>query len=91
MHVMHLINKGVWDEAKEKEWKNSSRKQVMEAFAKAEKTLKPNFKEMFTDVYDDVPQYLKEQRDEMERHIRSKNTSNDHHTNNLIHYYLPTS
>ena len=30
----------------------------MEAFAKAEKTPKPNWKEMFTDVYDDVPQHL---------------------------------
>ncbi len=30
----------------------------MEAFARAEKTLKPNWKEMFVDVYDDVPPYL---------------------------------
>ncbi len=30
----------------------------MEAFARAEKTLKPNWKEMFTDVYDDVPELL---------------------------------
>ena len=42
----------------EKDWKASSRKQVMEAFAKAEKTPKPNWKEMFTDVYDDVPPHL---------------------------------
>ena len=31
---------------------------VMEAFANAEKTKKPNWKEMFTDVYDDVPDHL---------------------------------
>lgn len=30
----------------------------MQAFSKAEKTLKPNWKEMFTDVYDDVPPHL---------------------------------
>ena len=54
----YLLERGIWSEAQEKEWKASSRKQVMEAFAKAEKTPKPNWKEMFTDVYHDVPEHL---------------------------------
>ena len=33
--------------------------QVMTAFAKAEKKLKPRWQEMFTDVYHDVPPHLK--------------------------------
>lgn len=32
--------------------------QVMTAFAKAEKKLKPRWQEMFTDVYHDVPTHL---------------------------------
>ena len=32
--------------------------QVMAAFSNAEKKLKPNVSEMFTDVYNDVPAHL---------------------------------
>merc|ERR1719474_225213 len=38
----YLVSKGVWSEAQEKEWKNESKKQVLEAFARAEKKQKPN-------------------------------------------------
>jgi 2-oxoisovalerate dehydrogenase E1 component alpha subunit len=65
----YLLAKGVWSDAKEKEWKEESRKKVMEAFSRAEKTLKPNWKEMFTDVYDEIPPHLHEQMDEMEKHV----------------------
>ena len=43
---------------KEKEWKDDSRKQVMEAFARAEKRPKPKWQEMFYDVYDELPAHL---------------------------------
>ena len=43
--------------------------QVLEAFARAEKRLKPNWKEMFTEVYDEIPEDLKRQMDEMEKHV----------------------
>ena len=33
--------------------------QVLEAFAKAEKKKKPNWKEMFTEVYDEMPKDLR--------------------------------
>jgi len=65
----YLIKKGLWDETKEAEWKESSRKGVMTAFAKAEKKLKPRWQEMFTDVYHDVPPHLKEQLDYMTSHL----------------------
>jgi len=68
-YANYLLNRGLWSEEKEKEWKQSSRKQVMEAFANAEKTKKPNWKEMFTDVYDDVPDHLVEQMNDMEKHL----------------------
>ena len=43
--------------------------QVLEAFARAEKRLKPNWKEIFTEVYDEMPVDLKKQMDEMEKHV----------------------
>ncbi len=43
----------------------------MQAFAKAEKTKKPHWKEMFTDVYDDVPKHLQKQMADMERIINA--------------------
>ena len=41
-----------------KYYKNSFYLKVMEAFARAEKKLKPRWQEMFEDVYDDVPPHL---------------------------------
>ena len=55
----YLIKKGLWDEAKEKEWKEIARKEVMTAFSRAEKVKKPRWQEMFTDVYHDVPPLLR--------------------------------
>jgi len=65
----YLLSKGAWSEEKEKEWKNDSKKKVLEAFARAEKKLKPNWKEMFTEVYDEMPSDLKNQMEEMEKHV----------------------
>ena len=39
-------------------YENSNYLKVMEAFARAEKKLKPRWQEMFEDVYDDVPPHL---------------------------------
>merc|ERR1719153_1089119 len=65
----YLTKKELWSEQQEKEWKNESKKKVLEAFAKAEKVLKPNWKQMFTEVYDEVPVDLKRQMVEMEQHV----------------------
>jgi len=67
----YLIKRGLWDEAKEKEWKEISRKEVMTAFSNAEKKLKPKISEMFTDVYHDVPSHLKDQQAQMESHLKT--------------------
>lgn len=59
-----------WNDEMEKEWKDESKKEVMSAFAKAEKKLKPNYLEgLFNDVYDEMPQSLREQRDDLVRQI----------------------
>merc|ERR1719470_481196 len=65
----YLLSKGAWSEAQEKEWKNESKKQVLQAFARAEKKLKPNWREMFTEVYDEIPTDLQKQMSNMEKHV----------------------
>ncbi|KAF2760288.1 branched chain alpha-keto acid dehydrogenase complex, alpha subunit [Pseudovirgaria hyperparasitica] len=46
-----MENKGVWDEAKEQEARSRIRKEVLGAFAKAEKEKRPPLRAMFEDVY----------------------------------------
>merc|ERR1711893_12037 len=65
----YLQSKGFWSMEQEKEWKNESKKQVLEAFARAEKKQKPNWREMFTEVYDEMPKDLRKQMEEMEKHV----------------------
>jgi len=67
--ALYLTHKGLWSEQQEKEWKNESKKQVLQAFARAEKKLKPNWKEMFTEVYDEIPTDLQKQMADMEKHV----------------------
>ncbi|MPC94972.1 2-oxoisovalerate dehydrogenase subunit alpha, mitochondrial [Portunus trituberculatus] len=54
----YMVHQNYWDEAKEKQWKDDCKRQVMQSFARAERRQKPSWKEMFTDVYDDMPQHL---------------------------------
>ncbi|KAK3925890.1 2-oxoisovalerate dehydrogenase subunit alpha, mitochondrial [Frankliniella fusca] len=65
----YMEQKGWWNESQEKEWKESTRKQVFKAFSEAEKRPKPNWKEMFSDVYQDMPSHLRSQMREMENHV----------------------
>merc|ERR1719209_2289288 len=67
--ALYLYNKGIWNETLDKEWKDDSRKKVLQAFARAEKKLKPAWSEMFTEVYDVMPEDLKRQKEEMEAHV----------------------
>ncbi|WCJ43457.1 2-oxoisovalerate dehydrogenase subunit alpha 2 mitochondrial [Euphorbia peplus] len=57
---------GWWSEKEESETRSSIRKEVMQAIQVAERTKKPELKEIFTDVYDNPPSNL----DEQEKHLR---------------------
>ncbi|XP_023727357.1 2-oxoisovalerate dehydrogenase subunit alpha, mitochondrial isoform X2 [Cryptotermes secundus] len=54
----YLALKGWWDDAKERSWKEETRKMVVNSLTRAEKVLKPDWKEMFHDVYYDMPAQL---------------------------------
>ncbi|KAI9209376.1 thiamine diphosphate-binding protein [Polychytrium aggregatum] len=61
----YLENKGWWDNEKEAAFKKSSRAEILAAFARAEKQKKPPIENMFTDVYDELPWNLQEQKAEL--------------------------
>ncbi|KAL8964321.1 MAG: hypothetical protein Q9197_006962 [Variospora fuerteventurae] len=67
-----MERKGLWDEGKEREARSGIRKEVLRAFAAAEKEKKPPLKSMFEDVYEEVTQegkgQMRELRDMLERY-----------------------
>lgn len=65
----YLELKGWWDDAKERSLKEEARKMVVQSLARAEKVLKPEWKEMFNDVYYDMPDQLVKQMKSMEDHV----------------------
>ena len=65
----YIEDKGWWDNNKEEEWKKEARLQVMQAFSRAEKALKPPIKELFTDVYQEMPKHIQAQYQECMEHI----------------------
>jgi 2-oxoisovalerate dehydrogenase E1 component alpha subunit len=62
----YLERKGLWDENKEKEAQDRTRREVLEAFAKAEKEKRPELRYMFEDVYE----FLTEEQEEQVRELR---------------------
>ncbi|KAB7506691.1 2-oxoisovalerate dehydrogenase subunit alpha, mitochondrial [Armadillidium nasatum] len=66
----YLVSKQYWDDDKEKKWKEDCKRQVMQSFAKAEKKVKPNWRELFYDVYHTMPNHIKNQLKYMEEHVK---------------------
>ena len=56
-----LENKNLWDEEKEKNLRSDLRKEVLEAYRKAEKEKKPSLEGVFTDVYKELTEEQVEQ------------------------------
>ncbi|KAL8977890.1 MAG: hypothetical protein Q9177_006539, partial [Variospora cf. flavescens] len=67
-----MERKGLWDEGKEREARSGIRKEVLRAFAAAEKEKNPPLKSMFEDVYEEVTEegkgQMRELRDMLERY-----------------------
>jgi 2-oxoisovalerate dehydrogenase E1 component alpha subunit len=65
----YMVKKGWFNEEEENEFVKSIRKQIMDQNQKSEKKQKPDWREMFYDVYDDLPLSLRKQLKEMEDHV----------------------
>lgn len=56
---MYLENLGYWNSDEESKLEITTKSEVLKAFAGAEKKLKPHWKEMFADVYHEMPDHIK--------------------------------
>ncbi|CAG9805500.1 unnamed protein product [Chironomus riparius] len=65
----YMLKKGWFNEDEENEFIKSIRKQIMAQNQLSEKKQKPDWREMFYDVYDDLPLNLRKQLKEMEDHV----------------------
>jgi 2-oxoisovalerate dehydrogenase E1 component alpha subunit len=57
----YMEAKGIWDDTKEKNARESTRKDVLKAFSEAEREKKPAIRTMFEDIYEEMTPDLKEQ------------------------------
>ncbi|KAK0121456.1 hypothetical protein ONS95_009750 [Cadophora gregata] len=65
----YLEKKGLWDEEKETETRSRLRKEVLKAFAAAEKEKKPPMRSMFEDMYEELTPEIKDQMRELKSMI----------------------
>lgn len=61
--------KGCWDENKEKEARESIRRDILKAFSEADKEKKPPIRSMFEDIYEELTPDLKAQMKELRNHL----------------------
>ncbi|KAI4141875.1 MAG: hypothetical protein LQ340_007509 [Diploschistes diacapsis] len=62
-----MENQGMWDNEKERDLRSSTRKELLQAFNKAEHEKKPPLRDLFTDVYEELTEDQKEQMSELRR------------------------
>lgn len=65
----YMMKQGWFNEEVENDYVKSIRKQIMAQNQQSEKKQKPEWRELFLDVYDDFPNHLKKQMKEMEDHV----------------------
>ncbi|PCI61697.1 MAG: 3-methyl-2-oxobutanoate dehydrogenase [Gammaproteobacteria bacterium] len=65
-----LLAQNWWDEAQESSLFEGLRDEVLAAVKVAEKIAKPELRELVTDVYDDVPQHIEKQYQDLVEHIK---------------------
>ncbi|XP_060833497.1 2-oxoisovalerate dehydrogenase subunit alpha, mitochondrial [Rhopalosiphum padi] len=64
-----LEKNNLWSDQNDVEYEKETKKQLMQSFAIASKKNKPNWREMFNDVYHEIPNNLLEQMNSLEDHI----------------------
>ncbi len=65
----YLNNQNWWTEDEEKKFKTDTRKEILDAFKRAEGQKKPSIEELWTDVYDTPTPILLDQKRELEEHL----------------------
>lgn len=67
---LYLDQKGWWSEEEDRAWLKSTKKHVLTTMQAAEKVQKPNWKEMYQDVYYTMPKHIQKQMASMEEHMK---------------------
>jgi 2-oxoisovalerate dehydrogenase E1 component alpha subunit len=65
----YLLIRNWWTEIEEKNFLKEARKNVLESLKRAEQEKKPPISDLFTDVYDTIPQHLQQQQIELYNHL----------------------
>lgn len=65
----YLESLGLWCQEKEQELINFTKEEILHFFKEAEKKSKPYWKELFTDVYKEIPDHIRKQMNLMEKHL----------------------
>ncbi|XP_050452383.1 2-oxoisovalerate dehydrogenase subunit alpha, mitochondrial [Cataglyphis hispanica] len=65
----YLESLGLWCQKREQELINSTKKEILSVLKEAEKKSKPHWKELFTDVYKEIPDHIRKQMNLMEKHL----------------------
>lgn len=65
----YMEARGFWDAAKEKEARDSIRRDVLKAFSEAEREKKPPIRAMFEDMYEELTPDLKAQMQQLRQHL----------------------
>ena len=75
-----LESRGMWDDEKTKEVEVAAREEMLQAMKAGEAKKKPPLRELFTDVFSDLPWHLEEQAAYAEQHCREYSSSYNMHT-----------
>lgn len=54
----YMVTRGWWNDADEEAYVKTLRKQILSQISISEQKLKPDWREMFNDVYDELPKHL---------------------------------
>nr|CAH7732748.1 unnamed protein product [Callosobruchus chinensis] len=65
----YLEKRSLWNQELEKAWLQETRKDVLKAFNDGEKKPKPEWTEVFDDVYKYMPPHLTKQKNQMQKHV----------------------
>ena len=66
----YMLDRQWWDEAADAALVKDTRKQVLAALKRAEVQKKPPIKDLFTDVYKDLPPHLQQQQAALDEHLK---------------------
>ncbi|KYN16187.1 2-oxoisovalerate dehydrogenase subunit alpha, mitochondrial, partial [Trachymyrmex cornetzi] len=66
---LYLESLGLWCQKREQELIDSIKKEIFHAFGEAERKSKPHWRNLFTDVYKEIPDHIRKQMNLMEKHL----------------------